>query len=299
MRVSVVIPTHNRPEGLKRALNSIYNQTLKPDEIIIIDDASMVDIESEVIDYIKKDNGISIVYSRLEKNSGACFARNYGVKKSTGDIIMFLDDDDTWESNKVYSQIKIFRENPTADLVYTGKLVVNEDDRDIVIRKIKPLASGYLFPDILYKNLIGTTSCIAIKKSTFSGVGGFDEELPALQDIDLYIRICKNGAFIKHDNNFNMKYTIAPNPSKQISGSGLKQISAVKTLLFKYHNDIENQGFIGSRKVKSSFYYAISKALHKNNYYKSLIYTFKSVFNYPSLRAIYLLLPSSIILKKI
>lgn len=293
MKVSVVIPTYNRVEGLIRALKSIQTQTIPPSEVIIVEDGSNTISTINYFSFLN-EKGIKTIYKRLEKNVGACAARNYGVNIATGNIIMFLDDDDTWESKKVENQISIFKKNKDVDLVYTGKLVVKEADRNKIVKKIKPKSRGILYPELLYKNLIGSTSSIALKRDLFLKIGGFDESLPALQDIDLYLRYCQIGGLVEHDNAYNIKYTIATNPSKQISGSGQKQKQAVKILLNKYSNEIRKQGFLGSRRIKSTFFFAVAKSVRKNNYFKSIPYSITSLLSYPNLRSIALLIPFTV-----
>ena len=88
-KTSVIIPTYNRPEDLKNCIRSILNQSVKPDEVIVIDDGNLPEFP-----LLKecKDTGIHCIFHK--KNiPGLTASRNAGVKLSTGDIIFFLDDD--------------------------------------------------------------------------------------------------------------------------------------------------------------------------------------------------------------
>lgn len=176
MKTSVIIPTHNRLLQLQRAYNSVCSQTRLPEEIIIIDDASD-NIVAASLKY-HKDHEITTIIKRFVTSQGACKARNQGVAIATGDIVMFLDDDDTWEPQKINDQLKIFASNPQIGLVYSGKLIVKETDRENILYRVRTKAKGNLYPEILYDNLIGSTSSVAMRKSLFQQVGGFDEDMP-------------------------------------------------------------------------------------------------------------------------
>lgn len=99
--VSVIIPTYNRGRLILDSVNSVLNQTYKNIELIVVDDCSTDDTK-EVIESIKDSH---IKYIKLEKNSGACIARNRGIEKSTGEFIAFNDSDDLWIPEKICRQL--------------------------------------------------------------------------------------------------------------------------------------------------------------------------------------------------
>jgi glycosyltransferase involved in cell wall biosynthesis len=288
MKISVIIPTYNRPLQLKQAFHSVCNQTRKPEEIIIIDDAS--DLNNKIIVENFVCEGVILKIERIEVSKGACHARNRGAELASGDILMFLDDDDTWEPNKIASQINVFAQNHHIGLVYSGRLVVSDINREKIIYKIQPKASGNLYPQILYDNLIGTTSSVAIKKSLFKEVGGFDEELPAFQDYDLWIRCCQI-TIVGHDDSFNVNYTLSTNPSSQISGQSERHIVAVSKILEKYKLEIASQGFLNTRKIRSSKFFSVAKSLRNRGIKESIKWIYLSFIQYPNLKTIALILP--------
>ena len=294
MKVSVIIPTHNRPSQLQRAYDSVCTQTCIPEEIIIIDDAS----EIKVADSLKvaKDRQVKTIITRFATIQGACKARNKGVAIARGDIIMFLDDDDTWEPKKIRDQLKIFTINSQIGLVYSGKLIVKETARDQVLYQVTSRAKGMLYPKILYDNLIGSTSSVAIKKQVFHQVGGFDTNMPALQDYDLWIRCCQK-TLIGHDNSYNLRYTLAEKPHHQISGQVHRQIEAVKIIFKKYRSEINHQGFFNSRKICAAKYFYIGKSLRSQSLLATLPWIIKSLLQYPNLKVIALFLPQKMTLK--
>jgi glycosyltransferase involved in cell wall biosynthesis len=176
MNVSVIITTHNRPTSLKDAVDSVLEQSLLPFEILIINDGK----GNEVIDYFIREGKVQVHTNSF--SSGANYSRNKGASLAKGDLLMFLDDDDTWEINKIHDQIQALTMHPEAGLVYSGKIMVYDTDRTAELYRTPANTSGYMYPEILKKNLIGTTSGVAIKKEVFFRAGGFDERLPAMQD---------------------------------------------------------------------------------------------------------------------
>lgn len=186
MLISIIIPTHNRSNLLKNAIKSVVNQTYKDIEIIVIDDASTCN-NKLVIDSFK----VPIIYHRFESNQGGNICRNKGVELASGNYIAFLDDDDTWDENKLQKQYKAMSEN-NIDLCYTGKNIITVDENLNELNRRYSYASPIfenLKKSIMQKNFIGTTSSIMVKKDKFLEVGGFDINMPALQDYELYIRL--------------------------------------------------------------------------------------------------------------
>ena len=182
--VSVIIPTHNRAKMLKRAIQSVLDQTFSDFEIIIIDDAS-TDASDELVASFKDQR---IRYIRHDSNKGGSAARNTGIRSATGKYIAFLDSDDTWLPEKLQLQIQHF-ENLTTDVgvVYTGLTVISQNNS--VIGNSIPTASGNIQSTIYAENCVGPLSTAMVRRDCLNKVGLFDEDLPACQDWDLFIRI--------------------------------------------------------------------------------------------------------------
>lgn len=98
--VSVIIPSYNRENTIVRAVNSVLNQTYKDIEVIVVDDCSK-DRTLELLSSIKDER---LKFFKLEKNSGACVARNFGIEKANGEFIAFQDSDDEWLPEKLKSR---------------------------------------------------------------------------------------------------------------------------------------------------------------------------------------------------
>ena len=190
-KISIVIPTHNRDNLLKRAIQSVVDQTYKNIEIIVVDDASLCDNQSIINSF-----DIPIIYYKFEINQGGNICRNKGAELANGGYIAYLDDDDTWKEDKLRKQLRLMKEN-NLDLSYTGKniITVNPFFEEISRRYSfsKPSYKNNLKKSIMSKNFIGTTSSIIVKKEKFKEVSGFDISMPALQDYEFYIRCINKG----------------------------------------------------------------------------------------------------------
>lgn len=186
--VSIVIPTRNREHLLKRAVNSVLNQTFTNYEIIIIDDFS----DNQVTDNkgLIKYEKIKII--RHSEQKGGSAARNTGIRNASGDFIAFLDDDDEWMPPKLEQQVQLFKNSKkNTALIYTGVKVIDENNSNYVKVMVPSIRGEKTFEKLLEKNYLGTTSSIMVKKTAIEDVGFFDESLPARQDLDLYLRIAK------------------------------------------------------------------------------------------------------------
>ncbi|MDQ0428874.1 glycosyltransferase involved in cell wall biosynthesis [Planomicrobium stackebrandtii] len=184
-KVSVIIPTYNRAELLKKAVKSLESQSHQNIEIIIIDDFS-TDDTAQVVEKMNDDR---IVYLKHDINKGGSEARNTGIKRATGRFIGFLDSDDQWLPDKLEKQLQLFKDQPDVGVIYTGVQVVNENNQPT--RKIVPAHRGNILPKLFESNCIDTTSSVLVKREVLEQVEGFDAGLPSCQDWDLYIRLAQ------------------------------------------------------------------------------------------------------------
>ena len=99
MKISVIIPTYNRIFFLKRSIDSVLEQSLKPYEVIIVDDGSSDGTSTMIKKNYPKINLI------CQENKGVSAARNIGIRASSGDWVCFLDSDDEWKKNKLSEQM--------------------------------------------------------------------------------------------------------------------------------------------------------------------------------------------------
>lgn len=192
--VTAVITTYKRkPEILRRAVESVMNQSWRPLELYVINDCPedivlSKNIREMLLDVQQRNKEIMIQYVPLEHNSGACVARNRGLELAKGKYISFLDDDDTWESDKIKEQIKGFT-SERVGMVYSPFYNVDfKGKKELVVRGNK---SGNLLNDLLYRNVIGGTSMPIMRTSAMRDIGGFDPEMLSSQDYDTWVRMAE------------------------------------------------------------------------------------------------------------
>lgn len=185
---SIVIPLYNKQEFISDCLLTVLNQEETDYEIIIVNDGSTDNSENEVLKY----NHPKIKYFRTE-NNGAASARNYGIKKSQGTYIAFLDADDAWETFYLKEIRKLIHSFPEALVFSTAKHTkrnnkifkpvfsfTNEENPDHLL--LDYFSSSYAEP-ILH------SSCCVVKKTIFEELDMFDTTIKSGQDTDLWIRI--------------------------------------------------------------------------------------------------------------
>ncbi len=185
MLISVIIPTFNRASYLPKAVESVISQTYKKWELIIVDDCSTDDSYFSVLPFMK-DKRIS--YYTLKRDSGSfgvSYARNFGIGKSRGEFLAFLDSDDYWLPEKLEKQLDFMVKN-CADICQTEEFWLRKG-KIVNPRKIHKKISGNIFEKSLLLCIV-SPSAVMIKKSVFNEVGCFDENMPACEDYDLWLR---------------------------------------------------------------------------------------------------------------
>ena len=198
LNVSVIIPTYNRKNLLKRALNSVSSQTYVPHEIIVVDDGSSdgtKDWVSERFPYVR------YIY---QDNSGVSSARNAGIKEAKGSWIAFLDSDDEWMPDKLEKQERAINDSKEAWLCHTNEVWVRNSVRVNQMKKHQKYG-GYVFENCLDICRISPSS-VLIKKEVFEMVGLFDESLKVCEDYDLWLRITSVLPIIFLDQPLIIKY---------------------------------------------------------------------------------------------
>jgi glycosyltransferase involved in cell wall biosynthesis len=184
--ISVVIPTYNRAEDLKKAIESVLNQTYVHWELLIVDNYS-TDHTREIINDI---NDKRIRFFELHNQGVISASRNLGFKYARGEFIAFLDSDDIWEKSKL--EKSIYWLNNGYDIVYHDMKVVSNRFIYLGSRKFftRQLSSP-VFYDLLVNGNTLPTSSVIVKKDILDKIGTFNnnEDLIASEDYDLWLRV--------------------------------------------------------------------------------------------------------------
>ena len=180
MNITVVIPTYNRYEFLKQALKSVYAQSYKVKEIIVIDDGSTDNTPQIVQDFP------TITYIH-QANGGVSSARNLGIKNASYKWIAFLDSDDEWCDKKIEDQVAFHKQDSNILISYTDEIWIRDGNNVKIPKKFRKQGIDAFLENISFCNI--APSSVLIHKSIFESVGVFDETLEVCEDYDLWLRI--------------------------------------------------------------------------------------------------------------
>ncbi|MEP7129899.1 MAG: glycosyltransferase family 2 protein [Sphingomicrobium sp.] len=185
MRVSVILPVHNREDVLARAIQSVLDQTLADFELIVVDDGSTDG--SVAVAKSFADPRIRII--ELGQNRGGNAARNAGVRAATAPLIAFLDSDDTFLPPKLERAAAEFNRRPDLDLLVDSFIKIQPSGARAE-RKNRVIADRETFRKALFqRQLWKATPAITVKRDAALRAGLFDETLRRLQDFDFLIRL--------------------------------------------------------------------------------------------------------------
>jgi glycosyltransferase involved in cell wall biosynthesis len=189
--VTVIIPTYNRADLLGEALSSVFTQTYRSFEIIVVDDGS-IDDTAGVLRPLVEQGLIRYVY---QQNRGESAARNRGMVDAKGRYIAFLDSDDLFEPGKFDIQVKYLQDHPEVGLVHSGFIKFDNAGNHLGYRDTSWF-SGKIYPRILlYWTTLMAVDTVLIPKNVFDVVGMFDESLRTGPDLDMWRRIARKYPF--------------------------------------------------------------------------------------------------------
>jgi glycosyltransferase involved in cell wall biosynthesis len=186
--VSIIMPTFNRPDSLRTALESLSRQTFKDFEAVIVNDAGQ-DVQ-DVVESFKDIFSTTLV--NHESNEGGATARNTAIAVATGKYITYLDDDDTVYPDHLETLVSFLETSPQ-QVAYTDAIrVFQEKDGDQYVTKSREVFHSHDFhPDhILVANFMAI-HCVMHERACFEVCGVFDDTLTSHQDLDLWIRMSR------------------------------------------------------------------------------------------------------------
>ncbi len=228
--ISVIIPFYENFELLKRAVESVLNQSFKKFEIIIIFDNPFKSDLSILEKMVSKNSKIKLIINK--KNLGAGLSRNKGIKVSKGKYVSFLDSDDFWKKHKLFKQINFMKRN---------KLLATHSSYDVIDEKNnfikKRTAKNQNYSDLLNSCDIGL-STVMVDRELLKG-GYHFPELKTKEDYVLWLNIAKKGVIFYSINESLSKWTDRP-------GSLSKSVFQKLKDGFTVYNKFVGYGFIKS-----------------------------------------------------
>lgn len=221
MLVSVIIPTYKGTTNLKRAIDSVLNQSYRNIEVIVVDDNNPDTIDrintSNIMESYNLDN---VFYIKHEYNKNGSAARNSGFMVSKGDFIALLDDDDYFSKSKIEDQVSFFVNNLKYEAVYCWYTMKNNI--------VKPKLTGSLAKEVLLLKTRIVTPSLMIRRETFKELNGFDETYERHQDYEFLIRF-----FEKYQIGLVKKNLLTIGNNGGINQKKEEDLDALKAYFFK------------------------------------------------------------------
>ena len=183
--VSVIIPTYNRRAMVREAIDSVLAQTAAGFELIVVDDGSS-DGTGEDLARFSAEHSDTI---RIEHttNRGPAAARNRGVAMARAPLIAFLDSDDLWAPKKLGRHLEFMCENPGCAISQTDEIWIRNGRRVNPGMRHRKRAGDFFIESL--RTCLVSPSAVLMTKKLFDSIGGFDEDMSAAEDYDLWLRI--------------------------------------------------------------------------------------------------------------
>lgn len=188
MSVSVVLPCFGQAHFLPDALASLREQTCPPEQVIVVDDGSPDDVSAAI-------EGFPEVRLIRQENRGLGAARNRGLAEATGDFVVFLDADDWLLPHALELHARLLAGNPAAGFVWGFNRQVDEGRNPLPIRPTS-FEGTPSFARLLELNFVGAPLGVMFRRSMLIDVGGFNEELKACEDVEIYLRLARRHPII-------------------------------------------------------------------------------------------------------
>ena len=230
---SVIIPTFNRKDKLKKSIESVLGSSYSNFEIVIVNDAG-----DDVKDVVKNFNDSRIKYFEHETNKGLAASRNTGIKEAKGKFIALLDDDDIFYPDHL--KIALENLNKHNRVVYTDALRTTykkENGSYKLVDKSIPYSIDYNRNKLLIGN-IAPVNCFVFEKTLVEKSGLFDESLPVLEDWDFWLRLSSLTEF-KHIKESTVQVNWYVDGSTMTSSKGKDFEVARNKIYKKFENEIQ------------------------------------------------------------
>lgn len=191
--VSVIMPAYNVASLISEALDSVFSQTYRNFEVIVINDGSP---DTEALERALQPYLQRIIYIEQE-NRRAAGARNTGIHRARGEFLAFLDSDDGWAPEYLASQMRLFEQTPSLDVVYSNSFYypVSRYSGKTYMDAC-PSHGPVTLEALVLEQCHVCISCTVARKQTILDAGLFDEALPRCDDYDMWLRVAYHGAKI-------------------------------------------------------------------------------------------------------
>lgn len=228
--VSIIIPCFNQARFLQDCIASLKAQTYPHWEAIIVNDGSPDDTREVALRLAKTDNRIRY---KEQENKGLSAARNLGIQEARGEYLQFLDADDLLKPEKFEIQLKMLRHTPGAEIAYCDFAFFEGDDASLTMPSLDVCKTRLCSPDTWRTLLSGNFMCVhaaIVSRRAVTEAGGFDTNLWAAEDFDLWLRLAHRGHKFVGTREVLALYRRVP---KSMSSNSIRQNAAAIQALLK------------------------------------------------------------------
>jgi teichuronic acid biosynthesis glycosyltransferase TuaG len=255
------MPVFNGQNYISESIKSVLAQSFANWELLVINDGSTDLTEEIVMSFLKCESRIKYFY---KVNEGQVKATNFGILKSKGDYIAFLDSDDLWKYDKLQKQINLIKQHYDIDFLYTKYDSIDEYGNLLCMNH--SYGSVNYYNDLLKKCFIGRLT-VMVKKSILIRLNLFDDLLHSTDDWDMWIRISKNYKMFFLDEVL-ASYRIHSQSMSKNSFNQLLNVSKVYSKHVYTNYDLNKKFKNEVRWIELKIY--LSSYLHEKKYYKTV-----------------------------
>jgi glycosyltransferase involved in cell wall biosynthesis len=226
-KVSIIIPSFKTAGMIAACLDSAFRQTYSDFEAVVVNDGSpdTPELEKVLQPYLDR-----IVYIKQE-NKRCAGARNNAIRNARGEFVAFLDSDDTWMPDHLASQMQLFADDPSLDLVYCdGILMLDAEERKFMDKN--PSSGEATFEALIVERCQIPISTVVARKRTIVDAGLFDEKLARCDDYDMWVRSAFIGAKIGYTRKLGARFFVGRPGS--LSQSKARMIEGYWNILEKF-----------------------------------------------------------------
>ncbi len=230
MKVSIYIPTKNRLDLLKIAVDSVLRQTYESIELIVVNDGSTDETQKYLEQLTASDNRVKYINNAQSK--GACAARNAAIESASGYFLTGLDDDDLFEPCHIAALVSYWQLLEAASQKFSA-IYVQDQLRNYSVINVLRKPSSVKAEDMLLSNCVGNQ--IFSTKEKFLSAGLFDQNMPAWQDLEFYYRFLKIHGPARLLDIPSYIFDVSPRGDRISVGSKLKIVNACESFIRKHN----------------------------------------------------------------
>jgi GT2 family glycosyltransferase len=200
--VSVIMPAYNVARYIGEALESVFAQTFRDFEVIVVNDGSpdTPELERALAPYRERVRYI------VQENGGVSAARNTAIRAARAPLVAHLDPDDLWEPEYLAAQLAEFERDPSTDVLYPDALIFG-DAPEAGRRYMEWCpSSGEVTVESLLEERCHVMCAVTARRDALLRAGLFDEGLRCSEDFELWLRVLKSGGRIRYQRRVLARY---------------------------------------------------------------------------------------------